>query len=112
MHYTTKQLAEFRFLSVEILLFDALAVLKFRCEWNVAMFHVRNGLVCCQEMKYEKSYRIRTEMRINITHHKSRSTKRSHAHLRDGLPFHSHQVQIIPPASSEDEDDICNVAGR
>jgi len=25
-------------------------------------------------------------------------TKRSHAHLHDGLPCHSLQVQIIPPA--------------
>jgi hypothetical protein len=27
--------------------------------------------------------------RINITHHKSRRTKRGNAHLRNGLPFHS-----------------------
>jgi len=29
-------------------------------------------------------------------HLKTRRTKRSHAHLRDGLPFHSLQAQIFP----------------
>jgi len=47
MHYTTKQLAEFRLHSVEILLFDALAVRKFCWKCNIAMFPVWNGLMCC-----------------------------------------------------------------
>jgi len=37
--------------------------------------------------------------RINIGQHKSQRTKWSHAHLHDGLPWHSLQVQIIPPAA-------------
>jgi len=55
MHYTTKQLEELRLLSVQILLSDTLAVLKFCWKCNVAMFRVWNRLVCCLEMKYEKS---------------------------------------------------------
>jgi len=55
MHYTTKKLAEVRIHSVEILLFDALAVPKFCWKPKVAMFHLRNRLVCCLGMKYEKS---------------------------------------------------------
>jgi hypothetical protein len=55
VHSTTKQLAEVGLLSVEILLFDALAVQKFSSKCNVVMFHVRNRLVCCLEIKYEKS---------------------------------------------------------
>ena len=31
----------------------------------------------------------------NVTHLKTWKTKRSHAHLRDGLPFHSLQAQIF-----------------
>ena len=38
-------------------------------------------------------------MRIKITHHKGQRMKRSHTHLHDGLPFHSLQIQIIPPAA-------------
>jgi len=41
--------------SLEILLSDTLAVLKFCWKWNVAMVGVQNGLVCCLEMKYKKS---------------------------------------------------------
>jgi len=37
--------------------------------------------------------------RLNITHHQSRRTKRSQAHLHNSLPFHSLQVHIIPPAA-------------
>jgi hypothetical protein len=51
------------------------------------------------EMKYEKSYWIQTVTRINISHRKSRGTKRSHTHLHDSVPFHSLLVQIIPPAA-------------
>jgi len=54
MHSTTKQLAKVRLHSVEILLFDMLAVQKFSSKCNVVMFRVQNGLVCCLEMKYEK----------------------------------------------------------
>jgi len=63
------------------------------------MFRLQNGIVCCLEMKYEKLQWTRTPTKINIALHKSRRTKRSHAHFRDGLPFHSPQVQIIPSAA-------------
>jgi len=99
MQYTTKQLADFRLLSVEILLFDLLTVVKFCWKCNLAMFRLRNEIVCYLEMKYEKLQWIRTPTRINITPHKSRRTKRNHNHFRDGLPFHSLQVQIIPSAA-------------
>ena len=39
--------------SKEILLFDPLAVPKFSWKSKVAMFHLRNRLVCCLGMKYE-----------------------------------------------------------
>ena len=48
-------LQKLRFHSVEILLFDVLAVQTFSSKCNVVMFRVQNGLVCCLEMKYEKS---------------------------------------------------------
>jgi hypothetical protein len=35
----------------------------------------------------------------HITHLKKKKSKKSHAHLRDGLPFRSLKVQIIPPAA-------------
>jgi len=55
MHCTTKKLAEVRIHSVEILLLDDLAVPKFCSKPKVAMFHLRNRLVCCLGMNYEKS---------------------------------------------------------
>jgi len=51
MHFALYKL---RFHLVEILLFDVLAVQKFSSKCNVVMFLVRNGLVCCLEMKYKK----------------------------------------------------------
>ena len=55
MHYTTKQLTEFRLHSVEILLFDTLAVRKFCLKCNIAMFPVRRG--SCAVYKRNTRYR-------------------------------------------------------
>ena len=48
-------LQKLRFHLVEILLFDVLALQTFSSKCDVVMFRVRKGLVCCLEMKYEKS---------------------------------------------------------
>jgi hypothetical protein len=47
-------LYKLRFHSVEILLYDVLAVQKFSSKCNMVVFLVRNGLVCCLGMKYQE----------------------------------------------------------
>jgi len=76
-------------LSVYILLTDFVVALRLSAKCNVARFRVRNGLVCCVRIKYEKSYWIWIATRGIITHLPIRRTKRRDAHLRDGVQVHS-----------------------
>jgi len=63
----------------------------------------------CSTWINEKGYRNKRKYALNISSQirfisttanlRQRRTKMSHAHLRDGLPFHFLQDQIFPPAA-------------
>jgi hypothetical protein len=89
-------LYKLRFNSVEILLFDVLAVQKFSSKCNVVMFRVQNGLVCCLEMKYEKSLWIQTD---GDKYYDSATEDEEPRPPCDSISLHSLQVQIISPAA-------------
>jgi hypothetical protein len=51
---SNKHLADVQLQSLDILLFDAMVAQKFSSKYDVVRFRVRNWLVGCLRIKYEK----------------------------------------------------------
>lgn len=75
-------------------------------KWNMVRLRMLNWPICCLQIKYVKSFWIRTVTRRNVTHLAWRMKKWSHAHHCQLLPVQTPSSSEYSANTSEDENAV------